>query len=58
MPDLPDFVRMPGLYRLWDLQFVFDDRQEFQVHFVEKTEDGALLFAVYRRKGGPFDASA
>lgn len=46
----PDFTRMPGLYRLWDLQFVFDDRQEFRIHYVEMTEDGAPLFAVYRRE--------
>lgn len=49
MSEPKDFVRMPGLYRLWDLQFVFDDRQDFRVHFVETTDAGAHLFAVYRR---------
>ncbi len=57
MPDLPEFARIPGLYRLWDLQFVFDDREEYQVHYTEMTEDGASLFAVYRRRSARDDAA-
>ena len=47
MIDTKDFVRIPGLYRLWDLQFVVNERQEFRVHYAETTEDGTPLFAVY-----------
>ena len=43
------FCRVPGLYRLWDLQFVIGREDDYQVHYAELTGDGAPLFAVYRR---------
>ena len=44
-----DFHRMPGLYRLWDLQFVIRRGDDLQVRYAELTEDGTPLFSVYRR---------
>ena len=43
------FLQMPGLFRLWDLQFVLNRTDDFQVHYVEQTEAGTPLFAIYRR---------
>ncbi|QFT96064.1 hypothetical protein FIU85_01990 [Roseovarius sp. THAF8] len=42
------YQRIPGLYRLWDLPFVIDRRDDYQVHYVEPTEEGTPLFAIYR----------
>lgn len=46
------YRQVPGLFRLWDLQFVFNRSDDYQVHYVEQTADGTALFAVYRRKTG------
>lgn len=51
-----DFIRVPGLYRLWDLQFVLTRTDDYQVHYVETTATGTPLFAVYRRKPGVSEA--
>lgn len=50
-----NYQKIPGLFRLWDLQFVFNRRDDYQVHYVEQTADGTALFAVYRRKPGESD---
>ena len=47
-----EYRQVPGLFRLWDLQFVFNRRDDYQVHYVEQTADGTALFAVYRREAG------
>lgn len=47
-----EYRQVPGLFRLWDLQFVFNHKDDYQVHYVEQTADGTALFAVYRRKAG------
>lgn len=52
-----DFLQMPGLYRLWDLQFVLNRTDEFQVHYAEQTSEGIALFAVYRRAPDPMSQS-
>lgn len=44
-----DYRQVPGLFRLWDLQFVLNRNDDFQVHYAEQTSAGAPLFAVYRR---------
>ena len=44
-----EYHRLPGLYRLWDLPLVIGREDDYQVHYAELTEDGAPLFAVYRR---------
>lgn len=44
-----DYRRLPGLFRLWDLQSVIDRRDEWQIHYAEMTGDGTPLFMVFRR---------
>ena len=48
MPER-DYLRLPGLFRLWDLQFVLDRRDDYRIEFANLTEDRTPLFAVYRR---------
>ncbi|MFC4669441.1 hypothetical protein ACFO5X_12835 [Seohaeicola nanhaiensis] len=43
------FNRLPGLFRAWDLQFRTNQTDDYQVHYVEITECGTPLFALYRR---------
>lgn len=52
MLEPEEFVRIPGLYRLWDLQSVINRTDDYQMHYVELTGDGTPLFAVYRRAQG------
>ena len=47
----PEYRRLPGLFRIWDLQFVLDRRDDYQIQFDSMTEDRTPLFAVYRRPG-------
>lgn len=44
-----DFHRLPGLFRLWDLQFVLGGEDDYRIEFASLTEDRTPLFAVYRR---------
>ena len=46
-----DFQRLPGLFRLWDIQFIICGGDVYQVHYAEQTEDGVPLFEVYRKPG-------
>lgn len=48
--DKTDFRQVPGLYRLWDLQFLLNREDIFQVGYVEQTADGTALFAVWQKK--------
>ena len=45
-----DYRRMPGLYRLWDLQHVIHPGDDCHVSYAELTEDGSPLFVVFRRR--------
>ncbi|MBL6425914.1 MAG: hypothetical protein HOY44_00150 [Maritimibacter sp.] len=47
--ELEQYRQIPGLFRLWDLQFVFNREDDYQVHYVEQTDAGTPLFAVYRK---------
>ena len=47
-----DYQRVPGLYRLWDIQFVIDRSQDWRITYDSLTEDGTPLFAVCRRRVG------
>lgn len=51
------FSRLPGLFRAWDLQFLINPTDDYQVHYVEMTEGGTPLFAVYRREPDAVEAS-
>ena len=51
MPDADKtFRQVPGLYRLWDLQFVLNHVDDYHLHYAEMTEAGVPLYAVYRRR--------
>ena len=50
MPET-DFHRLPGLFRLWDLQFVLGGEGDYRIEFASLTDDRTPLFAVYRRPG-------
>ena len=46
-------TRIPGLYRLWDLQFVLTPGADYEVLYAETTGDGAPLFMVFRKPMPP-----
>lgn len=48
-----DYTRIPGLYRLWDLQFVLSPGADYEVQYAEMTGDGTPLFMVFRRPMTP-----
>lgn len=41
-------VRLPGLYRVWDLAQVVGTEASYRIEPVGQTREGALLFAIYR----------
>jgi hypothetical protein len=45
-----DFLRLPGLFRRWELEQVIEGSDEFHVSAAGATEDGAELFTVYYRE--------
>lgn len=53
MPPSTDPIRMPGLYRAWDLQFVLHPGADYEISFANTSGDGTPLFAVYKRPLAP-----
>lgn len=47
--DTLTLTKLPGLYRVWDLQFVLTIGCDYEVCYAESAGDGTPLFAVYRR---------
>jgi hypothetical protein len=45
-----DFLRLPGLFRRWEIEQVIDGSDEFHISAAGATEDGAELFTVYYRE--------
>jgi hypothetical protein len=45
-----DFVRLPGLYRRWELEQVVDAGADFHLEEAGTASDGTQLLAVYRRE--------
>lgn len=45
-----EFLRLPGLFRRWEIEQVIDSRAEFHLESAGSTSDGTPLFAVYRRE--------
>lgn len=45
-----EFLRLPGLFRRWELQDVVEAGPDFHFEKAGTTEDGTPLFAVYRRE--------
>ena len=44
------FLRLPGLFRRWELEQVIEGSDEFHITAAGATDDGAELFAVYCRE--------
>lgn len=53
-PPIPgiddDFVRLPGLFRRWELNDVVDLGADFHLEDAGEAADGTQLIAVYRRE--------
>lgn len=51
-PILPDdeFLRLPGLFRRWELKDVIAAGPDFHFEEAGKLADGSQLFAVYKRE--------
>jgi hypothetical protein len=52
-PECDHFIRLPGLFRRWEIEQVVDDGDEFHISAAGKTKDGADLFAIYSRERPP-----
>ena len=51
--DLPgdeDFIRLPGLFRRWELNDVIELGADFHLEDAGEAADGTQLIAVYRRE--------
>jgi len=48
-----EFLRLPGLFRRWEIEQVIQNSDEFHISAAGSTEDGADLFAVYCRERPP-----
>ena len=48
--DDEDFVRLPGLFRRWEIEQVVDPGADFHLEEAGDASDGTPLFAVYRRE--------
>lgn len=46
-----EFTRVPGLYRIFDLQSVISPGADYEVRYAEMTGDGVPLYAIYRGEG-------
>lgn len=46
---LEDFVRIPGVFRRWEIEQVIDDDTEYRVEAAGELSDKTRVFAVYRR---------
>jgi hypothetical protein len=49
---MTEFIRVPGLFRKWEVAAAIDDKGEFLVEGAGTTEDGIPLFFIYRRREG------
>lgn len=45
-----EFLRLPGLFRRWELEQVLQPGTDFHLEEAGTTSDGTTLFAVYRRE--------
>ena len=45
-----DFVRLPGLFRRWEIEQVVDTGADFHLEEAGTASDGTQLFTVYRRE--------
>ena len=45
-----EFLRLPGLFRRWEFEQVFEAGRDFHIEEAGTAPDGTLLFTVYRRE--------
>lgn len=45
-----EFLRLPGLFRRWEVEQVLDGDHDFHIEEAGTASDGTQLFAVYRRE--------
>lgn len=50
LPGDEDFVRLPGLFRRWELNDVIELGADFHLEDAGEAADGTQLIAVYRRE--------
>ena len=50
LPGDEDFIRLPGLFRRWELNDVVDLGADFHLEDAGEAADGTQLIAVYRRE--------
>jgi len=48
-----EFLRLPGLFRKWEVEQVLDGDHDFHIEEAGTASDGTQLFAVYRREHNP-----
>jgi len=50
-PSIDDeFIRLPGLFRRWEIEQVVNPGADFHLEEAGDASDGTPLFAVYRRE--------
>lgn len=50
LPGDEDFIRLPGLFRRWELNDVVDVGADFHLEDAGEAADGTQLIAIYRRE--------
>jgi len=45
-----NFLRLPGLFRRWELEQIIEGSDEFHISAAGVTEDGTELFIVYYKE--------
>ena len=53
-----DFIRLPGLFRRWEIEQVVETGADFHIEEAGHTADGTPLWAVYRRPHPPLARAA
>jgi hypothetical protein len=48
--EADEFVRLPGLFRRWEIEQVLEPGSDFHLEEAGEASDGTPLFAVYRRE--------
>jgi hypothetical protein len=48
--DADDLLRLPGLFRLWELEQIVEAGNDYRIEDAGTASDGTPLFAVYRRQ--------
>lgn len=58
LPGDEDFIRLPGLFRRWELNDVVELGADFHLEDAGEAADGTQLIAVYRRaRRSPHDTT-